>query len=37
MRAVVWKAPYQVTVEEVEDPRIEAPGDADGSRASRGP
>lgn len=28
MRAVVWKAPYQVSVEEVEDPRIEAPGDA---------
>ena len=28
MRAVVWKAPYQVTVDEVEDPRIEAPTDA---------
>ena len=28
MRAVVWKAPYQVSVEEVDDPRIEAPGDA---------
>lgn len=28
MRAVVWKAPYQVTVEDVEDPRIEAPTDA---------
>lgn len=28
MRAVVWKAPYQVSVDEVDDPRIEAPGDA---------
>ena len=24
MRAVVWKAPYQVIVDEVDDPRIEA-------------
>ena len=28
MRAVVWKAPYQLSVDEVDDPRIEAPGDA---------
>jgi glutathione-independent formaldehyde dehydrogenase len=28
MRGVVWKAPYQVSVEEVGDPRIEALGDA---------
>ena len=28
MRAVVWKAPYQVTVDEVDDPRIESPTDA---------
>jgi glutathione-independent formaldehyde dehydrogenase len=28
VRAVVWKAPYRVTVDEIEDPRIEAPTDA---------
>jgi glutathione-independent formaldehyde dehydrogenase len=28
MKAVVYKAPYQVAVEEVPDPRIEAPNDA---------
>jgi len=28
MRAAVWKAPYTVSVDEVEDPRIEAPTDA---------
>jgi glutathione-independent formaldehyde dehydrogenase len=28
VRAVVWKAPYNVSVDEVDDPRIEAPTDA---------
>ncbi len=28
MKAVVYKEPYQVAVENVDDPRIEAPGDA---------
>ena len=28
MRAVVWKAPYEVAVEQVDDPRIQEPTDA---------
>jgi hypothetical protein len=28
MRAVVWKKPYTVEVEEVKDPRVEEPTDA---------
>lgn len=28
MKAVVYKEPYTVAVEEVDDPRVEAPGDA---------
>ncbi|MBV8284640.1 MAG: alcohol dehydrogenase catalytic domain-containing protein, partial [Candidatus Eremiobacteraeota bacterium] len=28
MRAVVWKGPYEVTVDEIEDPRVEESTDA---------